>query len=937
MFGRLLSYIKTMGTGSMRKRLYTRLAGGAALLVLTVFAIAQAQRMSADRRAAVAAQVDDGSGEIGSFETAAKQSARTPQPIPDPNDDDSPVALKPPSTFGTSGSSRDSYNHFATDDEESASIPGDGYRRPDPQDGYATSVGDSRGAGSRFSSRSANPVPADSSPPYGDRYAATDRFQSSSVAPTSPATSASLGDPDEDDWDDEPLDDAPRYAGEPSSADRYGTSSSLGTSGSYGGAASRFGGETNGSPLSPAGHEESEESPELDEQDSLDAEPNQFSFSDDSDDADDLDNSDNMEAYEDEQYTDDDDHGGPSSQGAPVGVPTAPSTFSDSAYSSDSPYSDNSYSDNDYPTDDDSDNAYSGRDSGEESENGDSSYRTESDDDRLLNDDEDDDSLLTESQERAAPRSSGSGEPDPVRDLESGYSRSGTTSNGTPPAPRGLLDSSAPPRELPTTSSSGSTAGGSTALGVGGVTAAAAAPIPGTKDLEGAQTPSVTIEKLAPQEVQVGQAADFELVVTNVGRTPAHDVVVMDHVPQGTVLNRTEPPAERSGDALTWRLGTLQPGSEMVLKMNVTPETEGDIGSVAEVAFRAQATARTLSTRPEVVVDVRVAERVLVGEPLSLVIMVRNEGSGAARGVVIEEDVPEGFSHPAGRELENEIGLLRPSETKTLELRLQAERPGVYRNVVRVRDAGNTDLLKEQEIEITAPELEVAIQGPRLRYVERQATYEIAIRNVGTASARRVELVTNLPRGMKFISASKLGQYDARQHAVYWRLEELPPGKEGSVSLVTLPTAAGEQVLQVEGTADLGIADLAELTVRVESIAELHFTISDSADPIEVGSNTTYQIAVVNQGGKEDRNVVVVATLPDELVPTSAQGPTDGRVSGQQVEFAPVPRIAPGERLVFQVNARGEKSGDARVRIQLTSEDAPKPVVKEESTRVYSD
>src|SRR5690606_20151042 len=35
---------------------------------------------------------------------------------------------------------------------------------------------------------------------------------------------------------------------------------------------------------------------------------------------------------------------------------------------------------------------------------------------------------------------------------------------------------------------------------------------PGGKDLEGAQTPTITIEKAAPPEIQVGKAAKFEIV-----------------------------------------------------------------------------------------------------------------------------------------------------------------------------------------------------------------------------------------------------------------------------------------------------------------------------------------------------------------------------------------------------------------------------------------
>ena len=46
---------------------------------------------------------------------------------------------------------------------------------------------------------------------------------------------------------------------------------------------------------------------------------------------------------------------------------------------------------------------------------------------------------------------------------------------------------------------------------------------PGQAQLEGAQSPSVTIEKFAPAEVQVGKPATFEILVRNVGQVRATD------------------------------------------------------------------------------------------------------------------------------------------------------------------------------------------------------------------------------------------------------------------------------------------------------------------------------------------------------------------------------------------------------------------------------
>ncbi len=460
---------------------------------------------------------------------------------------------------------------------------------------------------------------------------------------------------------------------------------------------------------------------------------------------------------------------------------------------------------------------------------------------------------------------------------------------------------------------------------------------PGPPELEGVQTPSLSIEKTAPDEVQVGREATFQILVRNVGQVAANEIIVSDRVPQGARLVATNPQTTTTDGMIVWRLGALLPGGEAEVTYTIVPEVEGELGSVAQVVFAAQASARTMSTRPVVKLDVEMRPSVLIGESVAVVIMLRNEGTGPARGVVVEEDVPAGLTHPAGRELENTIGVLGPGESRRIELALTAAKAGATMNVVRVRDDGDLQLVQETPIEVVAPQLEIGVAGPALRYLERQATHEIAVQNPGTAAAQNVELVAFLPRGLKFVSATKLGQYSPQQHAVLWHLEQLPPDKSGVVQLVTLPVVEGEQKLRVESRGALDISAVKEHSVRVESVAELFFSIADTADPIEVGAETTYAIEVTNQGTKADTNIVLAAALPDELEPVGAEGPTDGVVQGKQVQFAPLAQLGPREKAVFRIRARGALSGDSRLLVQVRSDQAPKPVSKEESTKVYAD
>ena len=461
---------------------------------------------------------------------------------------------------------------------------------------------------------------------------------------------------------------------------------------------------------------------------------------------------------------------------------------------------------------------------------------------------------------------------------------------------------------------------------------------PGGKHLEGPQTPTLTLEKIAPKEIQVGKPAVFEVRVRNAGQVVAQGVEIYEQVPQGTRLIAADPPASQAdGGEVVWAIGALRPGEEAKVSLEVMPQEEGEIGSVATVHFASEASARTICTRPKLALEVQAPREVLIGEEAKLSIKVTNPGTGTASGVVLSESVPETFSHPAGPELEYEIGDLKPGETRKLELSLKATQGGVAVNRLAARADAQLTADQETELTVVAPRLEVALQGPKRRFLERRATYTMLVSNPGTAPAKEVKLVAHLPDGLDFVEANNAGQYDPKTKSVHWLLEELPANETGQVTLTTLPVEPGEQLIELEGTADRGLAAKRQETIQIEGVAAILFQVIDAADPIEVGGETTYEIRVVNQGSKVATNIQLRADLPHELKPLDAQGPTRFAIDGQTVAFEPLARLAPKADTTFRLTVQGLQPGDLRVQIQLKTDEMETPVTKEESTRVYAD
>ncbi len=461
--------------------------------------------------------------------------------------------------------------------------------------------------------------------------------------------------------------------------------------------------------------------------------------------------------------------------------------------------------------------------------------------------------------------------------------------------------------------------------------------VPGARELEGPQTPQIVVQKMAPPEVQVGKPAVFEIHLKNTGQVPAQNVEVRDEIPKGTRLLDTQPKASRGvRGELVWSLGTVKPNEEVRLQVQLMPTDEGVLGSKATVTFGAEASARTVSTKPMLVLKTAAPPRVQIGDEITLQITVSNPGTGVAHQVVLEERVPPGLQHPAGSDLVYEVGSLKPGESRQLELKLVAVQAGVIANVLTARGDANLKAEDRVELEVLAPQLDIALEGPKRRYLEREATYTVSISNPGTAPARQVELIAQLPPGLKFVSANNAGYYQEATRTVHWTLEELPSKETGSVQLTTVPIEPGQHLLRLRSTADKGLSVEKELPVIIEGIASPSFQITDTSDPVEVGGETTYQIRVFNQGSKAASNVQLSVLLPPELRVVAAEPGVRQSADPGRVVFDPLQRLAPKAETTYRIRVQAIKPGNHRVRAQLSA-DEMEPVTKEESTRVYSD
>lgn len=230
-----------------------------------------------------------------------------------------------------------------------------------------------------------------------------------------------------------------------------------------------------------------------------------------------------------------------------------------------------------------------------------------------------------------------------------------------------------------------------------------------------------------------------------------------------------------------------------------------------------------------------------------------------------------------------------------------------------------------------SPIVEITKRCPNLRYLGRDAAFEIVVSNRGTAAATNVVVTDSLPMGIEFISADNGGQRSGNN--VVWRLGSLQAGQSVTLNV----TVRCNQIATIRNVATVTYCAEASAICEfpVRGIPAILLECVDDPDPIEVGEQLTYSIVVTNQGSQVGTNIVIECIIPPEQEFVRAAGPTDGTESGRQVRFAPLASLPAKAKAVYAVTVRGISAADSRFRVNLTSDQISSPVMETESTHIY--
>jgi hypothetical protein len=283
------------------------------------------------------------------------------------------------------------------------------------------------------------------------------------------------------------------------------------------------------------------------------------------------------------------------------------------------------------------------------------------------------------------------------------------------------------------------------------------------------------------------------------------------------------------------------------------------------------------------------------------------------------------------------IGSLGPGESRELRLPLSAIAGGDAMLVVEARGSSNLSQTAQTAIKIAAPKLGIEVTGPGKRYIGRPPQYVVTVTNEGVAATDNVRIVYLVPEGFDFLKSDKGGKFEASTGSVSWFIGRVEAGESLQVSCDLNAKQPGDFLHHVQATGESGTMAAAKTTTRVEGSSKVVMELADLDDPVEVGTQTAYEIRIRNDGSQASQGIRIACELPEGVELIDTKGPTEHFIEKGLLHFKPLAELAAGAKTTYLIRVNGRVAGNLRLRARLTSTASPEPIVVEEITKFYAD
>ena len=419
-------------------------------------------------------------------------------------------------------------------------------------------------------------------------------------------------------------------------------------------------------------------------------------------------------------------------------------------------------------------------------------------------------------------------------------------------------------------------------------------------------TKNITVPEITPiKKVEItnpnfGEEITYFVSVFNSAVVDAKNVVVVDHLDKGLkyVSSSNNGVYDAATHTVTW-IVDIDADSSLDLTVTAVAEAYGVLTNIVSVGDKsASADVNVPEIIPGKSVDV---ENPNFGDTVTYTVTVTNNGVGDAKQVVVRDTLDKGlkFVKATGKYTFDEstntvtwIVDLANGESQTFYVTAVAEAYGVLSNNVFVGD-------KSASADASVPEIipgkSVDVENPNFGDT---VTYTVTVANNGVVDAKHVVVVDYLDKGLKYVSSSNNGVYDAATHTVTWIVDI---DADSSLDLTVTAVAEAYGVLT-------NIVSVGDKSASADvSVPEITLDKTVNITNPNFGDKVDYTIKVTNDGIGDANNIVVKDVLGEGLKFVSATGEYTWDEDSRTIIW--IVDLAKGESKIFHVIAVAEAYG----------------------------
>ena len=440
----------------------------------------------------------------------------------------------------------------------------------------------------------------------------------------------------------------------------------------------------------------------------------------------------------------------------------------------------------------------------------------------------------------------------------------------------------------------------------------------------------------------IAEPADLDIMVTDSPDpvpSGTYSVDFTDSIPAEVIFNSSVPDDQSKicfydpkSETLDCYFGDMDSGDMQDVTINVTAGT-GPATATNSVTVTHEMTdpvpanntavteQTTILGQPDLTVGVvDDPDPVVAGNNLTYNVTVTNGGTAFATSSVLDVTLDSGLTYvsgsapplggaslqgtvvctPSGQDVSCDLGTIpaqgsKPvsivatvssAQTSTLSSQFDASTTDMESDDQNNGAMADTTVTTEADLSITKSDSpDPVITGQTL-------TYMLTPTNNGPSDATFVFVTDTLPAGTTFLSSTP--SICSEDGDIFCNIGSLTAGQSSPFSIdvtVTAPPGQISNTASVEGSQTDPQSEndsaVEMTTVDPDVIADLSVGVADVPDPVDAGTDLTYNVTVMNEGTGEATTSVLDVTLDPALSFVSASGPPPARTSIQGGPFAP--------------------------------------------------